>query len=145
MPSCPGAQLLSRTRETGQLTRCIFMRANLHRGSKGNSGVSVSPARLVDELLQPRFDLVIGEESHVPRVGNRQAVPVSQQGRPRLHTHTTHTEEGTHQKGQPLHGWVQVILQNPGFCGSTCSNHGVCFNKWEVKPPQAFQSFHHLI
>lgn len=54
--------------------------------------VSVSPARLVDELLQPRFDLIVGEEGHVPRVSNRQAVPVPQQGRPRLHTHTQEKE-----------------------------------------------------
>lgn len=76
--------------------RFIFMSANLHRVSNGNSvafwaSVSVSPARLVDELLQPCFDLIIGEESHVPRVSNSQAVPISQQGGPRLHTHT-HTK-----------------------------------------------------
>lgn len=40
--------------------------------------VSVSPARLVDELLQPCFDLIVGEEGHVPRVSNCQAVPVPQ-------------------------------------------------------------------
>lgn len=73
--------------------RFIFTLANLQRVSNGNCGasVSVSPARLVDELLQPCFDLIIGEESHVPRVSNSQAVPISQQGGPRLHTHT-HTK-----------------------------------------------------
>lgn len=52
--------------------------------ASGMHVLSVSPARLVDELLQPRFDLVVGEEGHVPWVSNRQAVPVTQQGRPRL-------------------------------------------------------------
>lgn len=48
----------------------------------------VSPARLVDELLQPRFDLVVRKEGHVAWVSDCQAVPVPQQGRPRLHTRT---------------------------------------------------------
>lgn len=30
----------------------------------------VSPARLVDELLQTSFDLIVGEEGHVPRMSN---------------------------------------------------------------------------
>lgn len=53
-----------------------------------STSVSVPPAGLVNELLQPSFDLVVGEESHVPRVSHSQAVPVSQQGRPGLHKHT---------------------------------------------------------
>lgn len=40
----------------------------------------ISPARLVNELLKPSFDLIVGEEGHVPRVSNCQAVPVPQQG-----------------------------------------------------------------
>lgn len=56
----------------------------------------VSPAMLVDELLQPRFDLVVGEEGHVPRVSNCQAVPVPQQRRPRLHTHIHRNTRVTH-------------------------------------------------
>lgn len=49
--------------------------------------MGVLPARLVDELLQASFDLVVGEKSHVSRVSHRKAVPVPQQRRPRLQMH----------------------------------------------------------
>lgn len=51
-------------------------------------GVGVLPARLVDELLQASFDLIVGKKSHVSWVSHRKAVPVPQQRRPRLQTNT---------------------------------------------------------
>ena len=37
-----------------------------------------------DPLLEPGFDLVVGEEGHVARMSHRQQVPILQQRRPRL-------------------------------------------------------------
>lgn len=65
---------------TGCVCVCIHM------------SLDISPAMLVDKLLQPRFDLIVCEEGHVAGVSNCQAVPVPQQGRPRLHTHTGERE-----------------------------------------------------
>ena len=35
------------------------------------------PARFVDVFLKPRFDLVVGEESHIARMRYSQNVPIA--------------------------------------------------------------------
>lgn len=61
---------------------------------------SLSPARFVNEFLQPGLHLVIGEECHIARVSHCQAVPVPQQRWPGLGKHqrnklATHFCEGS--------------------------------------------------
>jgi len=46
--------------------------------------MNTSPSGLVDVLVQPSLDFVVGEERHVSRVSHCQEIPVPQNGPPRL-------------------------------------------------------------
>lgn len=58
---------------------------------------AASPARLMDEPVQTSLDLVVGQEGHVTRVCDGQAVPIPQQGRPGLNTHNTEVKTATNE------------------------------------------------
>lgn len=89
------------------------------KGKPKRRGVTVSvtspgsPARFMDEPLQTSFDLVVGQEGHVARVGHRQTVPVPQQGRPRLQNKDRRELSVTLRRKQPLTSWG-ADLEQPG-------------------------------
>lgn len=95
--------------------------------------ICVLPAGFVYEPVQSSLDLVVGEEGHVPGVRDRQAVPVPQKRRPRLHKHTTMSRKSTRLSArcQDQILETQYFLKLSAVCACLCClyrpDHGKCW------------------